>query len=59
VAVLFELVYVIPFIHVNVLQADTTSLDTEGWLMVRFKVIVESQPAALGITYVAMLLEFV
>ena len=55
----FELVYVIPLIHVNVLQADTTSIDTLGWLIVRFNVIVESQPAALGITCVAVLLELV
>ena len=48
-----EAVYVVPFsAHVYESHAVADVDDDVGWVIVKFNVIVESQPAAFGTTFV-------
>ena len=57
VAVLFDVEYVLPSIHVIALHDDCTSVDDVASSFVKFKVTTESQPAAFVKVNVAVLFD--
>ena len=57
IAVLFEDAYVLPSNHVMALHELITSIDAVASFFVKFKVMIESHPAAFVVVKVAVLFE--